>query len=83
MSDINDLSEEIKNEVVKAMNKWPKFNSLHEAYSIILEEVDEVWDHVKVKQNLRETDLVRKELVQVAAMAIRSILDLEENGFRK
>lgn len=46
----------------------------HEAYGVILEEVDEFWDEVKKKHPSREE--MRKELIQVAAMCLRAIIDL-------
>lgn len=50
---------------------WPPFNSAHEGYAILAEEVDELWDVVKVNQKRRDLKLMRKEAIQVAAMAIR------------
>ena len=47
------------------------FNSLHEGYAVILEEVDEVWDEIKKK--VPNKDFLRKELTQVAAMCLRFI----------
>lgn len=52
-----------------------KQNSLHEAYGVLQEEVDEFWDLVKSKKP--DPTKVREELVQVAAMAQRSAEDLE------
>lgn len=37
----------------------------------MLEEVDELWDHVKTNQKKRDPVAMRKEAIQVAAMAIR------------
>jgi hypothetical protein len=50
-----------------------------------LEEVDELWDHVKQKQTVREyrKDLIHKECIQIAAMALRIIIDCGENGYSK
>lgn len=53
----------------------PPMNSLHESYAVILEELDELWDHVRLKQSERNPALIRKELIQIAAMAIRTIVD--------
>ncbi len=54
------------------------FHSLHEAYAVLLEEVDEVWDLVRTSPPERERDqgvynrqALYDELVQVAAMALR------------
>ncbi|MCC6271291.1 MAG: hypothetical protein IT190_08435, partial [Microbacteriaceae bacterium] len=57
-------------------------HSLHEAYAVLLEELDEVWDHVKLKQPERDPAAVRKELVQLAAMAARAVVDLGGKDFK-
>lgn len=51
-------------------------NSAHEAYGVLLEEVDELWDHVKTKQKNRDLAAMQKEAIQVAAMAIRFALEV-------
>lgn len=51
-------------------------NSFHEAYAVILEELEEFWDEVKKKRRERDCDLLRAELVQVAAMCLRTAINL-------
>lgn len=78
---LNEVDEELK----RAVSLHPALNSGHEAYSVILEELDEYWEHVKTNprklteqgkaQRLYE---MRKELVQIAAMAMRAVLDTLE-----
>lgn len=63
----------IENELARAKTHGDHFNNLHEAYAVLLEEVDEVWDITKQKQKLRDPIELRKELVQVAAMAIKAL----------
>jgi glycyl-tRNA synthetase beta subunit len=63
---------EVRDELQRAQI-WPPFNSLHEAYGVLLEEVEEFWTHVKTNQKRRDLDAARLELVQIAAMAIRGI----------
>jgi NTP pyrophosphatase (non-canonical NTP hydrolase) len=50
--------------------------SWHEAYGLILEEVDEFWDEVKKKSHKRPRMDALKELVQIAALCERAALDL-------
>lgn len=70
-----NLMEMVDDELVKAITKHPhKFNSTHEGYAIILEELDEAWDEIK-RNNLKDA---RKEMLQVAAVALRFLLDLPE-----
>jgi hypothetical protein len=55
---------------------YPAFNSPHEGYAVILEEVDELWDLVKVKQSKHDLAHMRLECIQIAAMALRFALEL-------
>lgn len=65
----------VQEELVTARKKHPdRFSSLHEGYAILLEEVDEVWDHVRAKKPDRLK--VLEELIQVGAMAQRAAEDL-------
>lgn len=61
---------------------WPAFNSAHEGFAILAEEVDELWDHVKTNQKRRDIAAMRKEALQVAAMAVRFAIEVcnEERG---
>jgi hypothetical protein len=63
----------IGREVKAAEAKFPEMNSAHEAFAVMQEEIDEVWEIVKQKQSVRDLDHLQKELVQVAAMAVRFI----------
>lgn len=67
--------EDIQDELKRARSKFPNINNPHEGYAVILEELDEAWDEIKVKQSLRNSQLIRQELIKVAAMAIRTIED--------
>ena len=56
----------------KATKKFGAFNSTHEGYAVIAEELDELWDDVKANR----TDAACAEAVQVAAMGIRFVVDM-------
>lgn len=68
---LQDVSLELK----RAATMWPPINSVHEGYAVILEEVDEFWDEVKKKQTEHSHEAMYEELVQIAAMAIRTAMD--------
>ena len=68
--------QDVLKELHKARDGHRRYNSVHEAYAVLLEEVDEFWDEVKKRRNLRDPNKMRAELVQVAAVAIRAIVDL-------
>lgn len=59
-----------------ATSKHQKYNSPHEGYAVILEELDELWDEIKADSPMS----AREECIQVAATAIRFLVDLYENG---
>lgn len=49
----------------------------HDGYGRILEEVDEFWEQVKLRKELRNRKNMFRELVQIAAMAQRTAEDLD------
>ena len=69
------ILEDIREEYKSASNRYPPFNSAHEGYAVILEEMDELWLEVKKSPKKREPDKMREEAVQVAAMALRFLVD--------
>jgi len=66
----------IKLELFRARKLYPAIHSLHEAHSVILEEFMEFWEEVRKKPEDRDTDRAKKELIQTAAMCVRTILDV-------
>ena len=79
-----DVIGELEDEYTRAAATFPPFNSAHEGFAILAEEVDELWGHVKVNQKRRDLAAMRKEALQVAAMALRFALDVcDETRGRK
>jgi hypothetical protein len=71
------LLAEIRRELDRAQEKFPRFNSPHEGYAMLLEEVDELWDEVRASGPNRLNRMeMRREAVQIAAMAQRFIVDI-------
>ncbi len=66
--------EAVEIELAKAHTKFPAFNSSHEGYGIIKEEFDELWDEIKANRPNR----AKEEAIQVAAMAIRYLIDISD-----
>jgi hypothetical protein len=78
------VSLDIAHEVVRAVELHGSMNGRHEAYAVILEELEEFWELVMLnpaKMTLEEKDAweknMRKELTQTAAMCIKTIVNLE------
>ena len=66
---------EVLLELHAAIKKFPPMLSPHEGYAIILEELDELWEQVRMPQPQSKA-LMRDEAKQVAAMALRFMADL-------
>jgi hypothetical protein len=68
----------LSNELTRARGHFPNINSLHEGYAVILEELEEFWAEVMAKRSERSPAQQRRELIQIAAMAIRTASDVVE-----
>ena len=75
--DLTQLQAQVADELRKAQGKFPGFHSAHEGYAVILEELEELWDEIKKRPSELRRDLMRLEAIQVAAMAMRFIIDVE------
>jgi hypothetical protein len=69
-----DVVNECSAELSRAMRKHAAMRGPHEGYAVILEELDELWDEIK-RQKI-DPQAMRKEAVQVAAMAMRFLVDV-------
>ncbi len=69
---------DIFDEYMRAISKFPDFNSAHEGYAVLLEEVDELWDEIKNDKKPNAHDRMRVEATQVGAMALRFLVMLKK-----
>jgi hypothetical protein len=65
-------ADEITAEAQRARAEFNPFNSSHEGYAVLAEELDELWDDVKAN-NIEHSI---EEAIQVGAMALRYIADM-------
>lgn len=70
---MDGILREVRAEVNRANDIHGGYHSAHEAYAVLLEEVDEFWEEVRRKRSERSPARMREELVQVAAVAVRAI----------
>lgn len=80
--ELEENLQKVKTECLQAMRDWPPYNSAHEAYGVLMEEVEEFWDHVKTNQKRRDLPNMKKEAIQIAAVALRIATEVcgEERG---
>jgi hypothetical protein len=95
MKTIDKVSQEIQT----AKEKYGPFNSTHEVYGVLIEEVAEFFDEVRKKtyardvfenENFEDIEVItlekkqkiKHELLQIAAISLRAIDELEHNQIR-
>jgi hypothetical protein len=70
---------DVGREVERAAKKFAPFNSPHEGWAVIKEELDELWEHVR--DDTGRSQQARTEAIQIAAMAVRYAADLTETPY--
>ena len=67
---------DIQKELSRAQSMYPPMNSPHEGWAVLREELDELWEEVRKKDIVHNRAAMRSEAIQIAAMAVRFIVDL-------
>lgn len=67
---LNKIYDEFK----RANSMYPLFNSLHEGYAVLLEEVEELWDEIKKKPSRVNPHHINEEAIQIGAMVMKLII---------
>lgn len=80
---LEQLVQAVVSELEFATEKFPAFNTAHEGYAVLLEEVDELKAHVWMKQGRRNLTAMQREAIQVAAMALRFAFDMQGDRGQK
>jgi hypothetical protein len=72
----------ILEEFKSAAKQYGPFHTDHEGWAVLKEEVDELWDAVKLKQ--RDPDrkrMMERGAIQVGAMALRFLHDMRRRDY--
>lgn len=72
---MTSVIDDVQDEIHRAVSIHGHIPTLHTAYGLLMEEVDEFWDEVKKKAENRTKLQIREELVQIAAIACRAVYD--------
>ena len=73
--ELYEVLEDVRDEFRTATRNFPDFHSSHEGFAVLKEEVDELWDEVKANKLCESKQRQRNEAIQIAAMAIRFVID--------
>jgi hypothetical protein len=73
------IAEGMVKECIRARSIYPSFHNAHEGYAVLLEEVDELWEAVRMKQTDPNRDKkIMEEANQIGAMAMRIMIDCRD-----
>lgn len=73
---LGKILNEVIDEFEQTTKHFQEMRSAHEGYAILLEEVDELWEEIKINQrDPNRLSQIKDEAIQVASMAIRLIYD--------
>ena len=71
------VNSKVYEEFQRALMYHDPFHSPHEGYAVIKEELEELWDEIKKLKSFKDRSRgLRRESIQLAAMAMRFIYDL-------
>ena len=68
----------VHHEATSARKKYDPFHSSHEAYAVMLEELDEFRSYVNKSKKKTVPQKASKELIQLSAMALCAYLEIIE-----
>lgn len=78
---VSQFFADVRDELAAAERKVAPLNRLHEAYVVMVEELDELRDEAKRHDGSRRAECQYRELVLIAAMAVQTVKDLKiQNG---
>jgi hypothetical protein len=76
MLTLDEVLRLVKAETQSAVAEHGAIHSVHESYGLMCEEFNEYFEHVCKKPKKRKKLKMRAELLQIAALCVRSIQDL-------
>ena len=71
---IDDIFDNVKKEYINSVTKHGNFNSTHEGWAVIKEELEELWEDVKKDDHIH----AKLEATQVTAMGLKFLVMLKE-----
>ena len=72
--ELQEALHQVEVELRRAYEIHGDFQSMHEGYAVLLEEVDELWDEIKKRGAMRDREQLMNESKQVAAMGVKFLM---------
>ena len=76
ITEVADELTMLKAKVDDPNHPFADLHSPHHGYALLLEEMDELWEEIRKKNQFRDLEAMREEAMQIAALAIRFMVDL-------
>lgn len=70
--DFDTIVKLVKEELERANEKFPMFYSKHHGYAVILEELEEMWDEIKMRKP--NPCFVQRECIQMTTMCFKFLM---------
>lgn len=76
IQDMETGLQELRAELLSALQRFDVWNSAHEGYGKIKEELRELEEHIFTKEANRDIAGMRKEAIQLACTAVRFAIEI-------
>ena len=80
LTDMQGAAIKAISESLEGIREHGHLASAHEGYAVLQEEVDELWDEIKLKGVLVDPGAIWEEAIQVAAVALRIAVQFGEDS---
>lgn len=77
---MENIQKRIYDKMLEAEEKYGEFASGHEAYGVMMEEMEELWNEIKKKPYKRDANTMIIESIDIAAVAIRFAYQISIGG---
>ncbi len=76
LAQIAKFLTDVRTEYLRNLERHGNYASAHEGYAVILEELDELWEQVRLRRRNRDLDNMYEECVQIAARSMKFAIGL-------
>ena len=67
------MQDIVNKQIQKCYEKYGEYASAHEAFAVLQEEVEELWDEIKKKPKLRDYNKIHSEIIDCLKIELKNI----------